>query len=325
MKEQGNILFYSSPNGDIKVDVILKDETVWLTIEQMSSLFGKAKSTINEHILNIFKENELLKNDVCRKIGNSDFSTKPTNFYNLDVIISVGYRVKSVSGTQFRIWATKRLKEYIIKGFTMDDDRLKQGSELFGKDYFKELLERIRSIRTSERRIYLQITDIFQECSIDYNKDALITKQFFATIQNKFHFAITHKTAAEIIYTTVDNEKKNMGLTTWKSSPEGRILKSDTTVAKNYLSEKEINKLERTISSYFDYIENIIENRTSFTMETLSESVNKFLSFNEYKILKGNGKISTKNALDKASKEYDIFNKTQEINSDFEKSIKRLS
>ena len=248
-----------------------------------------------------------------------------TNFYNLDVIISVGYRVKSQRGTQFRVWATKTLREYIIKGFVIDDDRLKQGNATCGKDYFKELLERVRSIRASERRIYQQITDIFAECSDDYDPDAQITKDFYASVQNKFHYAITGNTAAELIYKKADSKQHNMGLTTWKNAPGGRILKTDAQIAKNYLPEKEIKKLERTVSGFFDYIENIIENRTKFTMTAFAESVNNFLSFNEYKVLHGKGNVSAKKAKTKAKKEYDQFNKTQKIVSDFDKQIKKLT
>ena len=320
----GEILIYQNQEGNIKIDVRLEEETVWLTQDQMAVLFGKAKSTINEHIKNIFEEGELNEATSLHKFGISEFQQKTPNYYNLDVIISVGYRVKSPQGTQFRIWATQRLKEYIIKGFAMDDDRLKQGSTAFGKDYFKELLERVRSIRASERRIYQQITDIFAECSIDYDPKAEITKNFYALVQNKFHFAITGKTAAEIIYLKADSSKPQMGLTTFKNAPDGRILKSDIEVAKNYLEEKEIKQLERTVSGYFDYIENLIERQNTFTMEGLAESVNKFLSFNEYKILEGFGKVSHQQAISKAAKEYDTFNKTQKINSDFDKQIKAL-
>lgn len=252
--------------------------------------------------------------------------TSETNFYNLDAIISVGYRVNSIQATHFRIWATKILKEYIQKGFVLDDERLKQGKTAFGQDYFRELLERVRSIRASERRIYQQITDIFAECSIDYDKYSPVTQDFYATVQNKFHYAITGQTAAEIIYTKADHTKDNMGLTAWKNSPDGRILKSDVSVAKNYLSEKEIKRLERTVSGYFDYIEDLIERENTFTMQEFAKSVNEFLAFRRYDILPdGNkGKISQKQAKDKAEKEYDIFNKTQHIESDFDKEVKKL-
>lgn len=329
---ESEFILYTTPNGEVRLDVLVQDETIWLTQEGMQELFGRAKSTISEHISNVFKEGELNEELVVRKFrtttqhGAIEGKTqeKDVRFYNLDVIISVGYRVKSPRGTQFRIWATQVIKEYIIKGFAMDDNRLKQAGTTFGKDYFKELLERVRSIRASERRIYQQITDIFAECSIDYDPQSDITKNFYAAVQNKFHFAITGKTAAEIIYLNVDAKKENMGLTTWKNSPDGRILKSDTEVAKNYLQEKEIKQLERTVSGYFDYIENLIERRNTFTMESLAESVNKFLTFNEYKILDGKGNISRKQALKKAEQQYTVFNKTQKIESDFDKHIKRL-
>jgi hypothetical protein len=278
---------------------------------------------ITKHIGNVFSEGELEEKSNVQILHISG-SDKPVKFYNLDVIISVGYRVKSQRGTQFRIWATKTLKEYIIKGFVLDDNRLKQGEAVFGKDYFKELLERVRSIRASERRIYQQITDIFAECSIDYDPKAEITKNFYAMVQNKFHFAITGKTAAEIIYKNANASKKNMGLTTWKNAPEGRIIKTDTTIAKNYLQEKQIKQLERTVTGYFDYIENLIERENTFTMDGLANSVDKFLNFNEFKVLDGKGKITHKRAVSKAGAEYDNFNKTQKIISDFDKEVKRL-
>ena len=246
------------------------------------------------------------------------------NYYNLDAIISVGYRVNSKKATQFRIWATGVLKEYMIKGFAMDDDRLKQGQTAFGKDYFKELLERVRSIRASERRIWQQVTDIFAECSIDYTRDSEIAYRFYATIQNKFHYAITKHTAAEIVFEAADHTKDNMGLTTWKNAPDGRILKSDVSIAKNYLDEKQIRQLERAVAGYFDYIEDLIERENVFTMEEFSESVNAFLEFRRYDILKDNGKISHTKALEKAYSEYEIFNKSQKINSDFDKFIQNI-
>ncbi|PKP11495.1 MAG: cell filamentation protein Fic [Bacteroidetes bacterium HGW-Bacteroidetes-3] len=323
MPKQNNFILYTTPEGEVKLTVLLENETIWLTQEQMSQLFDRERSVITKHIGNVFSEGELNEKSNVQNlhIGGSD---KPVKFYNLDVIISIGYRVKSKRGTQFRIWATKTLKEYIIKGFVLDDNRLKQGEAVFGKDYFKELLERVRSIRASERRIYQQITDIFAECSIDYNPQAEITKNFYALVQNKFHFAITGKTAAEIIYKNASASKENMGLTTWKNAPDGRIIKTDTSIAKNYLQEKEIKQLERTVTGYFDYIENLIERENTFTMEALSESVDKFLNFNEYKILEGKGKISHQQALTKANVEYERFNKTQKIISDFDKQIKKL-
>ncbi|WP_241244336.1 RhuM family protein [Flagellimonas marinaquae] len=284
--KQNNFILYTTPEGEVKLNVLLENETIWLTQEQMSQLFDRERSVITKHIGNVFNEGELEEKSNVQILHISG-SDKPVKFYNLDVIISVGYRVKSQRGTQFRIWATKTLKEYIIKGFVLEDNRLKQGEAVFGKDYFRELLERVRSIRASERRIYQQITDIFAECSIDYDPKAEITKNFYAMVQNKFHFAITGQTAAEIIFATANAKKENMGLTTWKNAPEGRILKSDTTIAKNYLQEKEIKQLERTVTGYFDYIENLIERENTFTMEGLANSVDKFLNFNEFKILEG--------------------------------------
>ena len=329
-EEAKQFLIYSLPNDEVRVDVFVQDETLWLTQKTMANLFDVAKSTISEHLSNIYASNELSKEATVREFrtvqNEGDRSvTRNLEYYNLDAIISVGYRVNSAKATQFRIWATQTLKEFIIKGFVLDDERLKQGQTVFGKDYFKELLQRVRSIRASERRVYQQITDIFAECSIDYNKNSDITKNFYATVQNKFHFAITGNTAAEIIYNKADREKENMGLTTWKHSPEGRILKSDVVVAKNYLEEKEIQQLERTVTGYFDYIEGLIERQNTFTMEALAESVNKFLNFNEYKVLEGNGKVAKIVADKKAVSEYDEFNKTQKIVSDFDKEIKKLS
>lgn len=321
-----NFILYNTPNGEVSLKVLLQNETIWLTQKMMAELFDVGVPAINKHLTNIFESAELEENSVISILETtaSDGKKYKTKFYNLDAIISVGYRVNSSKATQFRIWATKVLKEYIIKGFAMDDDRLKQGTTAFGVDYFRELLDRVRSIRASERRIYQQVTDIFAECSIDYDPKSEITKNFYALVQNKFHFAITGKTAAEIIYLKADSSKPQMGLTTFKNAPDGRILKSDIEVAKNYLEEKEIKQLERTVSGYFDYIENLIERQNTFTMEGLAESVNKFLSFNEYKILEGFGKVSHQQAINKAAQEYDTFNKTQKINSDFDKQIKAL-
>jgi hypothetical protein len=321
--KQNNFILYTTPEGEVKLNVLLENETIWLTQEQMSQLFDRERSVITKHIGNVFSEGELEEKSNVQNLHISG-SDKTVKFYNLDVIISVGYRVKSQKGTQFRIWATKTLKEFIIKGFVMDDDRLKQAKGVFGKDYFKELLERVRSIRASERRVYQQITDIFAECSIDYNPKADVTKNFYAMVQNKFHFAITGQTAAEIIHKKANSSNENMGLTSWKNAPDGRILKSDTKVAKNYLKEKEIKQLERTVTGYFDYIENLIERENTFTMEGLANSVDKFLNFNEFKILGGKGKITHKKAVSKAGLEYDDFNKTQKIISDFDKEVKRL-
>jgi len=322
-------ILYTAPTGEVRVDVYLEEETVWLTQKAMSSLFGVESHTITYHLKEIYKSGELEQDTTTRKIrvvqkeGDRDV-TRELDFYNLDIIISVGYRVNSSKATQFRIWATNTLKEFIIKGFVLDDKRLKQGQTVFGKDYFKELLLRVRSIRASERRIYQQITDIFAECSIDYDKNSEITKYFYAMVQNKFHYAITGKTAAEIIYKAVDSKQEHLGLTTWKNAPDGRILKSDAIIGKNYLQEDEIRKLERTVTSYFDYIEGLIERENTFTMQGLADSVDKFLTFNEYKVLEGKGRISKLQAEKKAIQEYETFNKTQKIISDFDKEIKKL-
>jgi len=324
-EETTEFLLYTSPQGGIKVEVFLYKENIWLTQDRMAELFDVQRPAVTKHLINIFESGELDEKSVSSLLEHtaSDGKKYKTKFYNLDAIISVGYRVNSSKATQFRIWATKILKEYILKGFTLDDERLKNG-RYFGKDYFAELLERVRSIRSSERRIYQQITDIFAECSIDYDQQSPITQDFYAMVQNTFHYAITGQTAAEIIYAKADAKKQFMGLTTWKNAPKGRILKSDTIVAKNYLAESDIKKLERAVSGFFDYIERIIENRIVIKMKDLAESVNKFLEFNEYKILEHKGKISFKEAEKKAFMEYDIFNKTQHIESDFDKMTKKL-
>jgi len=326
--ELTEFLLYTTPSSDVKVEIFMHDESVWLPQKRMAELFGVDVTTINEHLKNIYKSHELEEGATIGKFPIVQIEGKrevkrDVNVYNLDAILSVGYRVNSSQATQFRIWATKVLREYIIKGFAMDDDRLKNG-QYFGKDYFKELRERVRSIRASERRIYQQITDIFAECSFDYDKNSQTTKGFYATVQNKFHFAITGKTAAEIVYENADIQKPNMGLTSWKHSPNGRVLKSDTLIAKNYLKEDDIKKLERTIGAYFDYIERMIENRQELSMKDISDSVNKFLEFNEFKILEGKGKISHAQAQEKALKEYEAFNKIQKIESDFDKEMKKL-
>lgn len=319
-------LLYNTPDENIKVNVIVKDETLWLTQKAMAELFDVNSQAITKHLKNIFDEGELLKEATCSKMEQVQkegerLVKRNVEFYNLDAIISVGYRVNSQKATKFRIWATGILKEYIQKGFVLDDERLKQGNTAFGKDYFRELLERIRSIRASERRIWQQITDIFAECSIDYDPRSQTTRQFYAMVQNKFHYAIAGQTAAEIVYNSADHTKENMGLTTWKYAPDGRILKSDVTVAKNYLPEEQIRRLERAITGYFDYIEDLVERENTFTMEEFAASVNEFLAFRRYKILKDNGRISRRQAEEKAAAEYNEFNKTQKIVSDFDKLI----
>lgn len=318
-------LLYTSPNGKVKVEVLLNNETIWLTQKRMAELFGVGVPAISKHLKNIFESNELISDSVISILETTaeDSKNYQTQYYNLDAVISVGYRVNSTQATQFRIWATQRLKEYIIKGFTMDDERLKNG-HYFGKDYFRELQERVRSIRASERRIYQQITDIFAECSTDYDPKSETTRLFYAHVQDKFHFAITGHTAAEIISFNADANKPLMGMSTYKNAPGGRVLKSDATVAKNYLSEADIKKLERAVSAFFDYIEGIIERRNTFTMKSFAESVNKFLAFNEYQILEGYGTISRKQAEQKAITEYDKFNKQQRIESDFDREVKKL-
>lgn len=325
LPKNNQFLLYTTPSGDVKIGVLFKNETIWLTQKKMAELFGCSIENIILHLKNIYSTGELseisttkdflvVQKEGDRRIGRN------IKMYNLDVIVSVGYRVNSEKATHFRIWATKTLRNFIIKGFVLDDERLKNGSH-FGKDYFQELLERVRSIRASERRIYQQITDIFAECSTDYNPKSEITKNFYAMVQNKFHFAIAGQTAAEIVYTKADRNKMNMGLTTWKHAPKGRILKSDAIIAKNYLPEAKIKRLERTVSGYFDYIENVIENRHTMKMDDLADSVDKFLSFNEYKILGSKGRVSHNIAEKKASAEYDEFNKTQKIDSDFDREI----
>lgn len=325
--KNSNFLLYTTPEGNVKIKVFFQNETVWLTQKRMADLFGVGIPAINKHLANIFESGELSEYSVVSilEITAEDGKKYKTKFYNLDAIISVGYRVNSTQATHFRIWATQTLRQYIVKGFAIDDERLKQTKTLFGHDYFKELLERVRSIRASERRVYQQITDIFAECSIDYDPKSETTKNFYAMVQNKFHYAIAGLTAAEIIYTKADKNKPFMGLTTWKHSPKGRILKSDALIAKNYLPEDKIKRLERTVSGFFDYIENVIENQQAMKMEDLARSVNKFLNFNEYKILQGKGQISHERAEQKAIAEYAEFNKTQEIESDFDREVvKRL-
>lgn len=322
-------ILYQLPDEEGKVQVVIKDETIWAAQKAMAQLFDVNIPAISKHLKNIFDEGELSpdatvsKMEIVQMEGEREVK-RETSFYSLDAIIAVGYRVSSVRATRFRQWATKILNEYIRKGFVLDDERLKQGTAVFGKDYFRELLERVRSIRASERRIWQQITDIYAECSIDYDRQAQTTRDFYAMIQNRFHYAITGQTAAEIIYTNADHTKENMGLTTWKNAPEGRILKSDVGIAKNYLPEQKIRQLERAVTGFFDYIEDLIERENTFNMEQFSASVNEFLSFRRYKILPDKGHISAQQVKEKAEAEYDIFNRTQRIDSDFDKEIRGM-
>ena len=329
MSNDFRFLMYQSAEENVSVNAVIKDETIWLSQKGMAELFGVQPPAITKHLQNIYDEGELSRNatlskmEIVQKEGDRDV-TRSVIYYNLDAIISVGYRVNSRRATQFRIWATSVLKEYMTKGFALDDERLKQGTAAFGHDYFRELLERVRSIRASERRIWQQVTDIFAECSIDYDKNATVAHDFYAMIQNKFHYAITGQTAAEIIYDRADRAKDHMGLTTWKNAPDGRILKSDVSIAKNYLDAKQIRQLERAVSGYFDYIEDLIERENAFTMEQFASSVNEFLAFRRYDILPDKGRISAAAAKKKAEAEYDAFNKTQRIVSDFDREVQRL-
>ena len=330
MSNEIQYLLYSMPDVDGKVQVVIKDETLWCTQKAMAQLFGVGVPAISKHLKNIFTEGELNPDTTISKMetvvnrGIRGEVQELIDFYSLDAIIAVGYRVSSLKATRFRQWATKILNEYIKKGFAMDDERLKQGTAVFGKDYFRELLERVRSIRASERRIWQQITDIYAECSTDYDKNSPTTKDFYAMIQNRFHFAITGQTAAEIIYSKADHTKDHMGLTTWKNAPDGRVLKSDVSIAKNYLQEKEIRQLERAVTGFFDYIEDLVERENTFNMAQFSASVNEFLTFRKYQILPDKGKISAAQAKKKAEEEYDVFNKTQRIDSDFDKEVRGL-
>lgn len=330
MNKEMRMVLYHADDSDTEVNVVIQNDSIWATQKSMAELFAVNPPAINKHLKNIYAEGELQESSTISKMeivqneGGRQVK-RLVDFYNLDAIISVGYRVNSRSATKFRIWATGVLKEYMIKGFVLDDERMMQGESIFGKDYFRELLERVRSIRASERRIWQQITDIFAECSIDYDRDSDVTKRFYATVQNKFHYAITKQTAAEIVYTNADHTKEHMGLTTWKNAPDGRILRSDVSVAKNYLDEKQIRQLERAVSGYFDYIEDLIERENTFTMEEFEASVNEFLAFRRYDILKDNGRISRKQADEKAYSEYDIFNRTQPIISDFDKAVNELA
>lgn len=315
-----------------KIEVVVKDETIWATQKAIAGLFDVGVPAISKHLKNIFESEELDEKVVVSILENTTrhgalegkTQTKDVKFYNLDAIISVGYRVNSKKATKFRIWATDILKEYIQKGFKIDVERMKQGEAVLGKDYFRELLETVRSIRASERRIWQQITDVFAEVSYDYDKNSEITKQFYATVQNKFHYAITGKTAAEIVYDSADRNKEHMGLTSWKNSPDGRILKSDVAVAKNYLSEKEIRRLERNISAYFDYVERLLEDETLLEMKDFAASIDEFLKFNRYEILEGHGHVSHIAAKEKAVEEYKEFNKHQKIISDFDREIRQI-
>ena len=326
MSNEIQFLLYNMPDADGKVQVVIKNETLWCTQKAMAQLFGVGVPAISKHLKNIFEEGELVADSVISKMETTaaDGKNYTTTYYSLDAIIAVGYRVSSLKATRFRQWATKILNEYIKKGFAMDDERLKQGTAVFGKDYFRELLERVRSIRTSERRIWQQITDIYAECSTDYDKNSPTTRDFYAMIQNRFHYAITGQTAAEIIYSKADHTKDHMGLTTWKNAPDGRVLKSDVSIAKNYLQEKEIRQLERAVTGFFDYIEDLIERENTFNMSQFSASINEFLAFRRYQILPDKGNISAAQAKKKAEEEYDIFNKTQRIDSDFDKEVRGL-
>lgn len=326
MANEIQFLLYNMPEEDGKVQVVVKDETILCTQKAMAELFGVGVPAISKHLKNIFEEGELQEDAVISilEITAADNKNYSVSFYSLDAIIAVGYRVNSMRATRFRQWATKILNEYIRKGFVLDDDRLKNGTKVFGKDYFRELLERVRSIRASERRIWQQITDIYAECSVDYDRNSPTTKDFYAMVQNRFHYAITGQTAAEIVYAKADHTKEHMGLATWKNAPDGRILKSDVSIAKNYLDEKQIRQLERAVSGYFDYIEDLIERENTFTMEQFSASVNEFLAFRRYQILPDKGRVSAVQARSKAESEYDIFNRTQRIDSDFDKEVKAL-
>ena len=326
MSNEIQFFLYNMPDADGKVQVVIRGETLWCTQKAMAQLFGVGVPAISKHLKNIFGEDELVADSVIPKMETTatDGKNYKTTYYSLDAIIAVGYRVSSLKATRFRQWATKILYEYIKKGFAMDDERLKQGTAVFGKDYFRELLERVRSIRTSERRIWQQITDIYAECSTDYDRNSPTTHDFYAMIQNRFHYAITGQTAAEIIFSKADHTKENMGLTTWKYAPDGRVLKSDVSIAKNYLQEKDIRQLERAVTGFFDYIEDLIERENTFNMAQFSTSVNEFLTFRKYQILPDKGKISAAQAKKKAEEEYDIFNKTQRIDSDFDKEVRGL-
>ena len=327
--EEFPVVLFSSADGDVRVNAVLRDRTLWLTQKAMAGLFGVKSQAITRHLKHIYATGELACAATCSKMeqvqneGGRDVLREMV-FYNLDAIVAVGYRVNSFQATRFRIWATKVLTEYITKGFVLDDARLKNGGNPFGEDYFRELLERVRSIRASERRIWQKITDIYAECSVDYDRDAGITREFYAMVQNKFHYAITGETAAEIVYRRADASKDHMGLRTWKNAPDGRVLKSDVTVAKNYLTASQVKDLEGAVTGYFDYVERIIKRRQTFTMEQFAKSVNAFLEFNEYEILDGSGSVSRARADEKAFSEYEEFNKHQKLESDFDRQIKLM-
>jgi hypothetical protein len=325
---EGQAIIYATANGAVRVEVMYHDETFWLTQKRMAELFGVDVRTVNEHLRNIFESGELSEEAVIRKfrITAADGKSYLTKLYNLDAVISVGYRVNSPQATQFRIWATRTLKEFVVKGFVLDDERLKQGTR-FGKDYFDELLERVREIRASERRFYLKITDIYEQCSIDYQKDAEITQTFFKTVQNKLHWAITGRTAAEIVAARADADKPHMGLTTWKKAPDGKVLKSDVAVAKNYLAEDEIKALERIVSMYLDYAEDQAARHRPMRMADWVEKLDGFLSFNEYEILANAGEVSAAVARELAEGEYERFRVGQDrdYEGDFEREAKRIA
>ncbi len=326
MNNEIQFILYQLPDDEGKVQVVIKDETIWATQKAMAQLFDCSTDNISLHLKNIFSQNELKKDSVTEKISATaaDGKNYVTQFYSLDAIIAVGYRVSSARATKFRQWATKILNEYIRKGFVLDEDRLKQGTAVFGKDYFRELLEKVRSIRASERRIWQQITDIYAECSFDYDCNSPTTREFYQMVQNRFHYAITGQTAPEIIYTRADHTKDHMGLQTWKHAPDGRVLLSDTKIAKNYLPEVEIRRLERAVSGYFDYIEDLIERENAFSMAQFAASVNEFLTFRRYALLPDKERISREQADRKAEEEYKLFNPTQKIDSDFDKEVRRL-
>lgn len=322
------ILLYKTPNGGVKVEIFLYNENIWLTQQKIAELFGVQRPAVTKHLKNIFESGELKEYSVSSILEHTaaDGKKYETLFYNLDAIISVGYRVNSAQATSFRIWATERLREYIIKGFTMDDERLKNPNYIFGKDYFEEQLERIRDIRSSERRFYQKITDIYAQCSADYNPNDELTKQFYATVQNKLHFAITGLTAAEIIYNRADSQQQNMGLSTWKNAPKGSIRKSDVIIAKNYLNKTELEKLNRIVSMYLDYAELQANNGKLMYMKNWIQKLDAFLQFNEQDILNNTGKVTAEIAKTFAEEEYDKYNKNQlkDFVSDFDYIIKQI-